>query len=99
MAIEPRLPDLIARVEAARTDVNQAAGAFSHKNYDGWRRRSDQAVAKASAELTALGAVIKDNLNGPSIRLGGIRSASTMGFEGALGNWLTAARKRLEEKG
>ncbi|WP_298815438.1 hypothetical protein [uncultured Roseibium sp.] len=31
-----------------------------------------------------------------AISLGGIRSTSTSGIEGAVCNWLTAARKRLE---
>lgn len=59
----------------------------------GERRPTALNVAMPRLARTA-GAVVTEAWDGASIRCCGIRSTSTSGVEGALSNWLVAARKR-----
>lgn len=60
-----------------------------------WEARQ-KPLLEMVADLTARGARVRSNWNGTSIKLAGIRSSSTSGIEGALQNWIAAARRRID---
>lgn len=94
------LIDAIALVESARADWDAAmqGRVFATKDYADWRRTRLDAEAAATARLEAAGAVIRRAGPVEAIKFAGIQSTSTCGLLGAIGNWLTSARRKLGEK-
>lgn len=97
------LKKLIAIVEAMVSKMDAAVGPLpdwkDHAAYDAWQQRQGDAMDQLKEDLLEAGA--KFNARPAvdfAIRLGGIRSTSTSGITGAVGNWLTAARKRLPKE-
>lgn len=97
------LKQLIALVEAKVSEMDAAIGPHpdwkDRDAHDAWQQRQSDAMDKLKEDLLEAGA----NFNARpavdfSIRLGGIRSTSTSGITGAVGNWLTAARKRVVQE-
>ncbi len=80
--------------------INQAAGEHgqSFEDHKAWRERHHQAVEDARRILEARGAKTKVEWNGSAIKLMGIRSTSTSGFQSAMSNWLRAARTKLDKE-
>ncbi len=97
MGDRERLSRLVDTVSVQLIKADEKSGAFDPTNYSDWRRRYDIAVADLKRTMEAEGAVFSYRPpHDHAVRLAGIRSSSTSGFEGALRNWLTAARKKLE---
>jgi hypothetical protein len=67
-------------------------------SYEEYQRRRRQAIDKAVRELATAGALCGDGVQDASFKFAGIRSTCTGGFEGALSNWLAAARKKLAQQ-
>ena len=97
MGDRERLSHLAEIVSFQLIKADAKAGQFDHTNYSDWRRRHDVAVADMKRALEAEGAVFSERPpHDHAVKLAGIRSTSTSGFQGALRNWLRAARARLE---
>ncbi|MCV0428863.1 MAG: hypothetical protein K5905_25695 [Roseibium sp.] len=97
------LKRLIGVVEATRDEADAIAGPqpdwMDRAAYATWSENRSKAQDHLKEALLEAGA--KFNARPAvdfAIRLGGIRSTSTSGIEGAVGNWLAAARKRLEKE-
>jgi hypothetical protein len=88
----------IRAVEAA----NAAYGASAWQDgedFDARRARRELALDALKAKLEPLGAVFSEKPpHDYRFRLAGIRSTSTSGYSGAVGNWLAAARRRIEAR-
>lgn len=65
------------------------------------RAKHNQAVATMVETLTAKlpKCRINDRWNGTSVSIAGVRATCTGGIEGALTNWIAAARRRLDNTG
>ncbi|PHQ63550.1 MAG: hypothetical protein COC10_05630 [Sphingobium sp.] len=83
------LVDRMLTQNRAATDGMSALG-----DYDRWIKARNEAEESSRAALVAVGATVKVNWNGATIHFAGIRSTSTGGLPGAMGNWLRAARDR-----
>lgn len=97
----PELNRLIPIVSNALFKAKAASGGFAGgEQYPAWRRRHDDAIAALVRELEREGAAFTYRPpHDHAVRLAGIRSSSTGGSFGAVGNWLTAARKKLHSMG
>lgn len=90
-----RLLELVEKVDAALAHANVQTGALNYKDSDNWFRRHEAVVDELQDKLRLEGAVFGEKPpHDHWVRLAGIRSSSTSGFEGALRNWITAALKR-----
>lgn len=97
MGDRARLSQLVEIVSFQLARYEEKAGRFDPTNYSDWRRRHDAAVADMKRALEAEGAVFSERPpHDHAVRLAGIRSTSTSGFEGAVRNWLRAARAKVE---
>lgn len=85
------LPCLIDLVEAECKKIP----ALDWKTYSSSKPEQDRAIAEAKAALEPEGAKFRQNSYAHQIRLAGFSASCTSSFEGALHNWVTAARKRL----
>jgi hypothetical protein len=84
---------IVERAVAAHSKALEGISALDdYATYCTTRRSADSALELAVVQI---GAVIRDKGSETAVRLAGIRSTSTMGLASALGNWLTAARKKL----
>lgn len=98
------LKNLLVQVEQLLAEMDAAVGERpdwkDRDAFEDWRERERAATDKLKEGLIAAGAKFATR---PAvdfaIRLGGIRSTSTSGIIGALNNWKSAARKRLEKEG
>lgn len=88
------LKPLVAEVEAALVAARAEIGP-GHDS-ESWRRRRAVMTACAQSLTEKFGARINDDWNGCRVRIAGISSTSTTGFEGAVCNWLAAARRRID---
>lgn len=96
------LADLETKVRDAKRRYDEKMPGYprSHKDFDAYGKARTAAEDKLLEELTALGAALRKRPpHDHAIRLAGIRSSSTSGYAGAVSNWVTAARKRLEKGG
>lgn len=93
------LAGMISYVEARKRLIDDVAAAYApdNRNYSAEREARKEAVALARNALESVGAKTRDEWNVAAIKLMGIRSTCTWGFSGALGNWLRAARAKLEQ--
>ena len=91
------LASLVAAVEKIKK-AHSDAWPDPFVKHEEWRARVNAANGAAITALRALGAHVKDDWREVALKLGGRRSTSTSGVGGAMSNWLTAARKRLEEQ-
>lgn len=85
------LPGLIDIVEEQMATIP----SIDWKTYSTSKVIQDEAIAAATAVLEAIGAKLEKKSYAHAIKLGGFRASCTSSFDGALGNWCTAARKRL----
>ncbi|MFC6444592.1 hypothetical protein [Shinella zoogloeoides] len=77
--------------------------ALDSSSTDRWIASRD-AVREAEGRVINLlnhrfGARVNEESGNTSVSIHGVRSTSTMGLRGALGNWQSAARRRLEQAG
>lgn len=93
------LAGMIRYVEARKRLVDNVMAAFApdSRNFTAEREARKEAIGLARNALESVGAKTRDEWNGAAIKLVGIRSTCTWGFSGALGNWLRAARAKLEK--
>ena len=85
----------LARLSGLIAQKRDSLPPFDYRDLAAWRRY-DEALSALGADLEATeGAVIRSSCDYTSIRLAGIRATSTQGLIGALGNWRTAAAKRI----
>lgn len=62
-----------------------------------WHARRAVIMDLCAVDLTAqVDAQIRDRWDGCQVRIAGVTSSSTSGMEGALRNWLSAARRKAE---
>lgn len=94
LAVGVSLAEAIPEVERALADLK--AERCDLDDWEGYRARRYRLLLEIVPRLARrAGAVISPKWDdGASIRCAGIRSTSTSGVEGALGNWLVAARKK-----
>lgn len=92
------LKQLIALVDKELALHTASVGEFDSKNYDAWRSRRQVADSELMIFFTnEHGAVFTEQAaHSHTVRMAGIRSSSTSGWSGALQNWRTAARKKIE---
>lgn len=91
------IADAIALVDRLVADHNAATDHVqASTNYDAWRKAHREADAALASALVAAGATVRENWQGASVKLAGVRSTSTGGLRGATTNWLRAAQQRLE---
>lgn len=97
------LKRLIGVVKLIQAETDAIAGPqpdwMDRAAYAEWSKKRSKAQDHLKEALLEAGA--KFNARPAvdfAIKLGGIRSTSTSGIEGAVGNWLAAARKRLEQE-
>lgn len=94
-AVGVGLPEAIAEVERALAAMKAELGEPGD-DWAAYRARRHAAIDRMVPRLArAAGAAISNDWNGASIRCAGFRATSTSGVEGALNNWLVAARKRV----
>lgn len=80
---------------AARAELDALGLAPTDRAYwPGRRKIMDRCAAALTAEL---GARITDKYDGCRVRIAGLASSGTSGLQGALQNWITAARRRLRD--
>lgn len=92
------LADTIITVAAMLADAEKAAGTFADDPQN-WHARHRHEMDKLAVLLrSTLGARIDDRWDRAAVRIAGVRSSSTSGLAGALGNWIRAAEKRLERE-
>ncbi len=87
-----------AIVAVARIEARYAQAMVPHHaltDYSAWRLAHNAANEMALSALKEHGAAVRVGWQETSVRLSGIRSASTGGIHGAMLNWLRAARKKL----
>jgi hypothetical protein len=94
IALKDALP--LVEKESEFLAAVHASLTFGTDNY--WTARN-AALAEVAARLEKAGAKTRRDTSEGSIRFAGLRASSTMGLEGAIRNWLTAARKRLASVG
>lgn len=103
-----RLIYLIGFVREALAYVDQECGrqpqhgqeGYTFKAMDAWWRKRDQAFKLARERLASEGAAFSfKSAHDHVLRLAGIRSSSTSGWQGAFYNWITAAERRLKREG
>lgn len=83
-------------VELALGEASASIGAIEDGGYSAWSDRRRAAMDKLTADLAvSCGARIASQYDAARVKICGIASTSTTGVEGALKNWMTAARKRL----
>lgn len=93
-----RIPGLIVKLEARIAALPRFNGIVDADGLDALHA----AVSDLCTELTEYpefggeGAAIERGSDGVRVALAGIRAHSTMGEVGALQNWITAAKRRLE---
>jgi hypothetical protein len=98
-------PDFVARLRAGVATVEAELASFDalvgpYTADTGWHDRHRQALKALSARLVAdHKASIRDRFDGARVAFCGVASSSTSGVVGALNNWLTAARAKLEKAG
>ena len=92
------LKDALALVEKESAFLTTVHASLTLGTDNYWTARN-AAKAEVAARLEKLGAGIRDVNGGTALRFAGIRAHSTMGLEGAISNWLKAARKRLASWG
>lgn len=97
--------DFTLRESIALVEHEQAAWRYvvanvtATKDYAEWRRAHRSAEDAARRRLTKHGVLIRDGgCSVTAIKFASIRSTSTGGLLGAIGNWLRAARTRLEKQ-
>lgn len=90
------LTEAIALVLIVRTERDRAMDGYFVDRYEEWRRVRFEADAAAPASLEAAGAVIRTGGPTVAIKFAGIQSTSTCGLGGAIGNWLTSARRKRD---
>jgi hypothetical protein len=91
------LPDVIAIVERELAAAKAETADFDRTAYrpDFFARRREAMNALAARLHEEVGAKIVDRYDGARCRIAGFASSSTGGVQGAIQNWLTAARKRV----
>lgn len=93
-----KLARLIGVVETGLKTYDKAVGPFDPSDYEGWRQRQKAAMSKLSRTLQDHGAAFSDRgASGFTVRLGGLRSTSTIGWHAAVQNWLRAARAKARQ--
>lgn len=84
----------VAEAQAVYREATRHTGAGHEDLFEARQAAEDRLVR----QLTDMGAAFSCKPpDHHAIRLAGIRSTSTSSYAGAVGNWLTAARKRLEK--
>lgn len=79
-------------IEVALNKARQEIGPFGTPDYWDIRRTI---FAALTADLEArVSARIDSQYDGCRVRIGGLASSSTSGIEGALSNWIAAARRK-----
>ena len=78
---------------AAWNDRTERKGKWSQD----WFARLSDATATLRQEVEGFGGHFGKPGDGISLTLGGLKSSSTSGIQGACRNWLNAANKKLEE--
>lgn len=91
-----RLRTGILNAQAEFDHLNSQPGLDDCANYEEWKRIRTEAQAQSVAILVSIGFSLMPSSSDAWVRFGGVRSTSTTGLHGALGNWLRAARARLE---
>lgn len=91
------LPATIAIVDRELAAANREIPDWDPKGYsrDWFAKRKEAMTALAARLEQMVGAKIVDQYDGARCRIAGISSSSTTGIQGAVQNWLTAARKRV----
>ena len=85
------LPGLIEIVEQQIATIP----SLDWKSWSTSKPVQDQAIEAAKQQLEQIGAKFTAKSYAHMVRLGGFQASCTSSFEGALHNWITAARKRL----
>lgn len=89
------LADIIRQVETQYADARRAAGTLGDDPMT-YHRRYDAEMRLLCARLfTQFGARFNTKADASRFVLAGISASSTQGIGQAIGNWLTAARKRV----
>ena len=89
------LSSAIALVERQVAAMGKVSAGFSTHRYSEWAARRRATADAVETALVAAGATIKEDWRGATMKLAGIRATSTCGLDGALNNWLVAARRQL----
>lgn len=88
------LADTIRTVEAELRAAEAACGTYASDPH-GFHAKHRSAMHSLAVKLAAdLNAGVTEKWDGARVRIAGITATSTSGLDGALHNWLTAARKR-----
>ncbi len=91
------LAELVPLVAKKLAAASAEAGEYDGDHYDAWRQRQRSAenrlmdffTERYDARFAAQG-------DTRQVTMAGIRSSSTRGWEGALGNWLLSAEKKVD---
>lgn len=94
------LTRLVALVDQKLSEVKEAAGTYdtkSFKDYSHWRARHDGAMRRVMAFFTSQeNASFTSRGSDSTVKMAGIRSTCTSGWDGALHNWKAAAQKKID---
>ncbi|KQZ87223.1 hypothetical protein ASD64_07230 [Mesorhizobium sp. Root157] len=94
------LKRLVALVDEQMAHVSEASGSSDTKtikDYAAWRKRHDAAMRALMAFfMNQEDASFTSRGSDCSVKMASIRSTCTSGFDGALRNWQTAARKKID---
>jgi hypothetical protein len=92
-----QLKDALGKVDEAVKTAEAKLGASPAYADSAYFQRRKAVFAECEAHLAlSIGARINDRWNGCSVRIAGVSSTCTAGLPGALQNWMTAARRKLE---
>lgn len=100
----PKLTELCAPIDARLAEIAKKMGprpAFSSETMKAswdWLERKDALVAAFRAELEFVhGARFRQTGGDHTMRMAGVSSSCTMGWEALLKNWQNAARRAIEK--
>ena len=85
---------LIVLVEAALKAARDRVGPHDWNDKTWHERRRVEGPALVERLRTEFGAKVREDWNGARVSLAGVVSSSTSGVEGAVGNWIVAARRK-----
>lgn len=85
---------LIVLVEAALKASRDRVGPHDWNDTTWHDRRRAEGQALAERLRIEFGAKVREDWNGARVSLAGVASSSTAGLEGAVGNWIAAARRK-----
>jgi len=91
--VEASLARVEASLSAAMAEIGASPGISGDRDW--WVRRRAVMAQLAITLASDPTVIVKDDGNGCRVRIDRIAATSTSGLEGALRNWISAARRKL----